>query len=543
MAKKTRRNPLERRTTAESEGTTDSPRTETAIAAPLEGATVAPWRLTMWTWIALLVVVAGAVIRFWDLGGKSLWFDEALSIADSRSLQSGFGSGYHPPIFYYLLHAWLPFSESSDALVRIVSALPGSLTVAAVYFAGWRFFNERAGVFAASILAVASLHVEYSQEVRMYALATFFVTVATVALAELLRRWPNASNRAKWVLALAYTGTAYLAIATHYLSMLPIAGQALALIVCWKETRDIVIRLVVLQIPAFVGAAIAVFGLGYGRRIGVAADFLVHLGGVNQTIFADPATRLGSLPKDLLIQLLPGPSLKWLVISNYRIPSVLGFDAVALAGTIVLFRSRSILKPARLAVALAALLPLPVLALMVGPDQLRFYLSLTPMIALLVGAGLDAMPKAWMSTLGLALVLVPSICAVGWYFAPGMDKQPWRRIGTLVTEQSRPEDIVLVNEPHQAIAFQRYFVDKPGVEVEGYPEVGGVRISPENLNQWFLPLVRNRSRVWFVRMTATASSSDPQGLGLKWLNENMKMISRVKEPGYNGDIELFLFEK
>jgi len=518
-----------------------------ALETPVSPATVTKpdpsrWKPSIWTWLALTVTIAATVVRCWDLGGKSLWFDEALSIADSNSLQHGFGSGYHPPTFYYLLHAWLPFAEDSDALVRLVSAIPGSLTVAAVFVAGWRLCNERAGVVAASVLAVASLHVEYSQEVRMYALATFFVTVATVALAELLRRWPTSTNRTKWLLAAGYTGAAYLAIGTHYLSLLPIAGQAIGLLVCFRECREIVVRLVVLQVPAILAGTVAIFGLGYGRKAGVAADFLVNLGGVNQAIFSNPGDRLIALPKSLLVDVLPGTSLKWLVVAWYRIPAILAFDVVALAASWFMWKS-DIRRPIKFVVLFAALLPMPILIMMVGPEQLRFYLSLAPMMALLLALGLESAPSNWIRVIGLATVLIPSVLAVSWYFSPGMDKQPWRRVAALISDQSRSGDAILINEPHQLIAFERYFTRKPGVDVDGYPEVGGVRITPDNTDRWLLPLVRGRDRVWFVRMTATASISDPQGIGLTWLNENMKLRSRVKEPGYNGDVEVFLFER
>ena len=543
MAKKTRRDASRRQRPADETSSRLQPVPVNPLEAGDEPVSATPWRPTAWTWIAVAVVVAATCLRFWDLGGKSLWFDEALSIADSRSFQSGFGSGFHPPVFYYLLHAWLPFAESSDALVRLIAAVPGSLTVALVYVAGWRLFNERAGVLSAAVLALASLHVEYSQEVRMYALTALFVTVATVVLAELLRRWPLASTGAKWGLAVAYTAAAYLAIATHYLAVLPIAGQALALVICWRETREVVIRLAALQIPAVIGLATAVFALGYGRRIGVAADFLVNMGGVNQTIFSEPAARILAFPRDFFFQVLPGPSLKWLVIAWYRIPAVIGFDIVAAGAVYALSRASTSTRPNRWIVLLSALLPLPVLILMVGAEQLRFYISCAPMIALLVGAGLEAMPIKWLTALGLIIVLVPSSLASWWYFDPGMDKQPWRRVGTLVSEQCRDGDTILVNESHQTIAFKRYFIAKEGVDLEPYPEVGGVRITVDNMNKWFLPLVRTSRRVWFVRMAATASTSDPQGLGLSWLKENMKLQSRIKEPGYNGDVEVYLFER
>ena len=41
----------------------------------------------VWTWIGVAVVAIGCGLRLWDLGQKSLWFDEALSIEDARRLR------------------------------------------------------------------------------------------------------------------------------------------------------------------------------------------------------------------------------------------------------------------------------------------------------------------------------------------------------------------------------------------------------------------------------------------------------------------------
>lgn len=497
----------------------------------------------LWTWIGVAVVVAGCALRFVDLGGKSLWFDEALSIDDARSLTFKFGSAYHPPLFYYLLHAWIGAFGESDAVLRLVGALPGAATVAVVWLTGRRLFGPRAAAFAAAVLATASLHVEYSQEVRMYALAALFAALAGLALAEALAREATASARTRWVLALAYTLAAYLAAATHYLAGIVVAAQALALLVAWRETRPLVVRLAALQAPAILLVSVALVATGYARQVAVAADFVANLGGVNQSLFGNVGARAARLPVDLFTQLIPGPSLKWLVVASYRWIAVAVFDVAAVAAIVALARRADAPRAARLVVLASALLPLPLFALALGSEQLRFYLSTVPYLALALGAGLDALRPRWAGTVALGAVLVASIAAVAWYFDPGMDKQPWRRVGRVLAEQTRPGDVVLVNEPHLQIALERYFAPRPGVDLDGYPEIGGVRITRENVDTWLQPLVRDRSRVWFVRMGATASHSDPELLGLAWLARTMRSVSRVREPGYNGDVDVFLFER
>lgn len=506
-----------------------------------------------WTWIAVGVIAVGCAIRFWDLGGKSLWFDEALSLEDSTSLTTKFGSGFHPPLFYYALHAWARLAGQSDAVLRLIAAVPGAITVGVVFLAGRRLFSARAGAFAAAVLAVSSLHVEYSQEVRMYALATLFVAVAGWLLAEALAREETASPRERWAWAVAYTAAAYAGAATHYLAGFVIAAQALALVLAWRETRALVVRLAILQAPAVAVAAVVLAATGYLRKAGVAADFFVTAQGVNQTLFDDVGGRLVALPRDMFAALVPGLNLKWLAIASYRWGAIALFDLVAVVAAVALIRRRDASLAARFVTLSCVLVPLVAVDLMVGPDQLRFFVAATPFLALVVGGGLDALrPRppvsaapagASLGVASLVAVVALSSLAVWWYFDPGMDKQPWRRVASLVGEQARPGDVVLVNEPHLLIAFERYYRAKPGVDLEGYPEIGGIRITPEDLDRWFFPLVRDRARVWYVRMSATASHSDPDELALKWLSKNMRPVSRLREPGYNGDIEVVLFER
>ncbi len=516
---------------------------ESTGAPDVDAPTTAPSDDRLWTWIAVAAVAVGCAIRVWDLGGKSLWFDEALSLEDSTSLTTKFGSGFHPPLFYYALHAWARLAGHSDAALRLIAAVPGAITVAVVFLAGRRLFSARAGALAASVLAVSSLHVEYSQEVRMYALATLFVTVAGWLLAEALAREATASARERWAWAVGYTAAAYAAAATHYLAGFVVAAQALALVLAWRETRPLVVRLAILQAPAVAAAAVVLVATGYLRKAGVAADFFVTTQGVNQTLFDDVGGRMLSLPRDMFAALVPGLNLKWLAIASYRWPAIALFDLVAVVAAVALLRRRDASLAARLVTLSAVLVPLVAVDLMVGPDQLRFFVAATPFLALLVGGGLDALRPRPLGAAALAAVVAVSSLAVWWYFDPGMDKQPWRRVASLVGDQARSGDVVLVNEPHLLIAFERYYRAKPGVDLEGYPEIGGIRITPDDLDRWFFPLVRDRARVWYVRMSATASHSDPDELALKWLNKNMRPVSRLREPGYNGDIEVLLFER
>jgi predicted membrane-bound mannosyltransferase len=81
------------------------------------------------------VLLLAAALRFFDLGGSSLWSDEGNTWA---LIQRSFGqitrdaaADIHPPGYYWLLKLWaIPFGTSAAAL-RAFSALCGVLLVAA----------------------------------------------------------------------------------------------------------------------------------------------------------------------------------------------------------------------------------------------------------------------------------------------------------------------------------------------------------------------------------------------------------------------------
>lgn len=524
------------------------PSTQSGVTpAPASAEPTTPFRapgfrqISWWTWGAVAVVAAAFVLRLVDLDGKSLWFDEALSIDDSLSLTRRFGSGFHPPLYYLFLHAWMTVAGDSPPILRLPSAVAGAATIAAVFLAGRRTFGEKAGLVAASLLAIASLHIEYSQEVRMYAFETLWLACAAWTLAEALSL-DRDDRRAGWLWAAAFTVSAWLALGTHYLAAVYLGFQGLVLLACLRQTRPVVVRLALLQAPALAVLGVVAIALNYGRQIYVAYSLASTTKGVNASLFANPGARAAALPLELTTNLLPGFALKWLAVASYRLPAIVAFDLVAVAAIVLAARRHDTPLAKRLAVLAPALAPLPLLAMMVGPEQLRFYLAAAPFLAIAIGGGLSLVrPKALLAAL-LAVLLVPSALATWWYFDPGMDKQPWRKTSQMVASQARPGDLVLVTESHLLLSFSRYFPPTAGVETVGFPELGGVTITRENIPLYLDPLLRNHPRVWYIRGLATARQSDPEALALKTLDARYHLVSRLIERGYNGDIEIFLFE-
>ncbi len=141
---------------------------------------------------ALLIAITlfGGLLRFYAIGDKGLWLDEAFSVWMGRQTLPDLFRwlvriDQHPPLYYTLLHFWLWFGDA-EAQVRSLSALMGTLTIPVIFFIGRRIAGAGVGLFAAFILALSPFHVRFAQEARMYTLLTFNVSVAILSLTCLL---------------------------------------------------------------------------------------------------------------------------------------------------------------------------------------------------------------------------------------------------------------------------------------------------------------------------------------------------------------------
>ena len=141
--------------------------------------------------LVLAITVVASILRFYRIGEKSIWLDEAFSVWIARhSLWEGWrwliNIDQHPPLYYSLLHLWIGLFGELQGAVRILSALFSTATVPIFYAAARRLLGRPAAAVAVGILAVSPFHVQFAQETRMYALLTFEVACVLFFLARLL---------------------------------------------------------------------------------------------------------------------------------------------------------------------------------------------------------------------------------------------------------------------------------------------------------------------------------------------------------------------
>jgi mannosyltransferase len=211
--------------------------------------------------LLLLVTLLALGLRLYQLDAQSLWYDEAFSVylarMDLAEISTRTAADIQPPLYYYLLHAWIgPFGDSAEAL-RGLSLLFGVLTVPLMYGVAWQLLRSRlASLLAALLVAVSPLHIWYGQEARMYTLLAFLCLLSSYWLLLLVKRLsilPSEGDREPrprqvwWTgtLWLAFTLTNIAALYTHYFSVFVLACQAIYLVVVWWGQSLRPIRLVV----------------------------------------------------------------------------------------------------------------------------------------------------------------------------------------------------------------------------------------------------------------------------------------------------------
>ena len=126
-----------------------------------------------------LVLVLGLALRLISLN-QSLWLDEATTALVSQMNLADFftkfmSADFHPPLYYLIVSLWSTVFGYSEIALRAPSVIFGVLTIYTVYLIAKETKNKWP-IVPALFLATSGLHIYYSQEARMYAMATFLVT-------------------------------------------------------------------------------------------------------------------------------------------------------------------------------------------------------------------------------------------------------------------------------------------------------------------------------------------------------------------------------
>jgi hypothetical protein len=126
----------------------------------------------------VLLFIAAAALRFYNLGSTCLWIDEVLTANLARGsfqqMVETLRTGHSAPILFPTL-LWLNQGMVSDPFwVRVWSVIFGLGAIVALLCLPAAGIPKRVAAFSAILMAFSGSQIQYSQEVREYMMGVFF---------------------------------------------------------------------------------------------------------------------------------------------------------------------------------------------------------------------------------------------------------------------------------------------------------------------------------------------------------------------------------
>jgi mannosyltransferase len=507
-----------------------------------------PQRLVTGLLIGLLLLSLG--LRLYRIEAQSLWNDEGTAVAlarrDLAAITRAAANDIHPPLYYYLLHYWMAVFGDSELAVRALSAWLGTLVVLLTFlwartvagsFASPDTGNS-VGLAAAFFAALSPFQIYYSQETRMYILATLLGALSMYAFVHLLARWQAipagaetfGSAVGRYLTPAVYLLASALLLYSHYFAVTILVAQNVAWLWWLKKRR---LR----------------FALGWvALQIVVVAAYLPWLLLAQRQLRAWPAIseplQLTTLVFDVLRVFslgLSADALPDLVLAGFALLLILGMlrlcsaagDQAQTDGTRSARSTLCVTSLLYLFVPIGAIYALSLQRPMYNP---KFLLLATPAFHLFLAQGAlsvcDKLGSPW-KTMGtqtrhylawlpfaftaaaIAFVGISSLLTVhAYYFDPRYARDDYRGIAGYIQAVEKQRDAVLINAPGQIETFTYYYSG----DLSLYPLPQQRPLDEAQTEANLREMITGRERVFAV-LWAT-DESDPGRFVEGWLDRN-----------------------
>lgn len=465
-----------------------------------------PFRFAQALW-AILALALG--LRLFRLGEHSIWLDEAhtwwITAMPLRDMWAYINVyELHPHLHYLIVRSCVLLFGDTELVMRLPSALAGTLEVYAVFLLGRELSGRTAGLLGGLLVALSNSEILFSQEARMYSFLMLFLVLSAYHFMVALRT--NAAR--SWAFFGLFTILAawtdyrafFIALALHgYLCTAP--GM---LRERWRGLllADLVTALAVL--PLVPVAAHQVGPGGAGASLGLYFPDL------------SPALMARTLWSYLGGFILPvGGGWIW--------SGALVLLALLVAGAGFQYRDQgriALVNPLILGVSFGILVPFSLFKSQYY--DVRSMMFLSPFVLLGVAQAVLELGRRWKPAGALILlgVLVLNVAAGNlWYFDPNYSKQNVRDVVGLLSAQMQEGDLVVVVPDYQQYPFRFYWRSSGSI----------LFLKPPDLEN---PQVQGRlaaaTRVWWV--FAGDKVIDPAGMVRNHVTRNYRVEQAVEAP-------------
>ncbi len=390
-----------------------------------------------------LVLLTAFLLRVWNLGGPSLWYDEAYlwwattQLPFSKMVALSLGE-LVPPLHYFALRTWLPLAGTSEFALRYPSALSGMLALAAMSRIARRLTGRRNAAFWALFLgAFATALIWASRETRMYGAFIGWSLLAGMALIETLHANHHRAMR-RW--AWLWGGATLGAMSTLTLSAFWLIGQGLfAFMTLTRRPRTMTRAWLRAMLPPALGAGLI---------------FLPWVLGAWPSLGANATYWEGHLPI---------PEFLRIAITGMTVSDYLTTEWKFAAGSLILLMATFVLilayqRPHAGLYPFLQLLPMGAMALIFrnlpkwGSRHASMFAPL-PVLMLAIGwglaTGIQSRAARIALRLGLGLCTLLSLTIylkadINLLTNPAFAAEDWRSAARFVAEHRTPGDVIII---------------------------------------------------------------------------------------------------
>ena len=500
---------------------------------------------TVFLWLILLF---GAVLRIYDLGGESYVSDEMYTVIEAQqSVHQMLTSGRldQPPAYYLPLILWAKIFGLNEVSTRSFSVLTGLGSIVLVYLVGRELFDKRVGLVGAFLMAISGIQIYYSQTARYY---SFFelATLLSFLFFVLSLRDKKIIHRVLFVVS------SILMVYSHAFGVFILAAQNLFFVFQRKNTRNdiaiwffcqaiILFAILPYFYPLFLGGNVVESALSNTSITPpppiwepVATPFRLVLpnryGRSWLTVIVSFIAAIAFLAAGAWIYISRQGKRNWMdliheVMGNFReIPDV---------ATKLFMVGCWLLCP--------ILLPF-ILSWMVAPIfNQRYMIGAAPALYLLIGLVLLNIRRAiplFISLGALLIIVVPGLYS---YYVTDV-KDQWKEVAAYVEQNSSPNDVIVFPNDSD-------IGDRKGIKHEslywyyrGDLQSCSVNIRPVNSNEIMKPLMQciaGHDRFWLISHDFDPEVNDR--IRSFFLTENHNTMHVITERQFVG-LVVYLFE-
>ncbi len=452
-----------------------------------------------------LILMVALALRLYGLDQHVIWWDEGLSAWAARlpvpRLIDWTAHDVHPPLHFLIQRGWWLLSGDGDWIMRFISALAGTATVAAIYALARSLGGRRAGEMAAVFAAVSVFAITWSQELRMYVWAGLWASLLLAATVHLWR-----TEEARWWIL--YVLAAAAGLWTLYLFVTVLLVTNVAFLVAWWRSGRPRPRLVRWMVAQLATLALFIPWLAYA------------LPRMMSWSSAEPFSP-GLFVRLYLTVLATGAAEnidRWLIAT-----AVVMLVAIGATASVVRRRKSATETAGLTLLLLGILLPAAMVYVLTALPGRRFYvprlapryfLPLAGTFYALLGWGLAEVSRR---SRGLALLGCAAVVAVALAGAaallPGRTStdQYASLVATLEAHRHDGDAVLLYPDEDWPLFAARH-------AGEWHKVPAGMHLTPENVEALLAPVWEGGDGLWVVA-TPKAQQTDSRGLVRSWLDQ------------------------